>query len=170
MSRMSFTDAAERVKSGLDIVDIIQRHVILKKSGRNYMGKCPFHNDKSPSMNVSREKGIFKCFACGVGGDALTFIMRLKNQTFGEVIRELAEDQGIEIIEEGRNPEVALQQRDAKQKILDLNLTANRWFQDRLHDPAAEPIIQYLARRYPDAAMREAAISQFQIGYAPAGW
>jgi DNA primase catalytic core len=167
---MSFTDAAERVKSGLDIVDIIQRHVILKKSGRNYTGKCPFHNDKSPSMNVSREKGIFKCFACGVGGDALTFIMRLRNQTFGEVIRELAEDQGIEIIEEGRNPEVAVQQRDAKQKILDLNLTANQWFQDRLQDPASEPIMQYLTRRYPDATMRQAAISQFQLGYAPAGW
>lgn len=170
MSRLSFTDAADRVKSSLDIVDVIQRHVILKKSGRNYIGKCPFHNDKSPSMNVSREKGIFKCFSCGVGGDSLTFIMKLQNRTFGEVIRELASDQGIEIIEEGRNPEVAAQQKDAKQKILDLNTTSNRWFQDRLRDPAAHSVMEYLARRYSDPTWLQCAMNQFQLGYAPQGW
>src|SRR5690349_17469669 len=98
MTALPFSEAAERVKSSLDIIDIVQRHVVLKKSGRNYMGKCPFHNDKSPSMNVSREKGIFKCFSCGVGGDSLTFLMRLKNLTYPEVIRELAQEQGIDVI------------------------------------------------------------------------
>ena len=102
MSAIPFAEASERIKSGLDIVEVVQRHVVLKKSGRNYMGKCPFHNDKSPSMNVNREKGIFKCFACGVGGDAFTFLMKLENRSFGELIRDLAEERGIEIQRDDR--------------------------------------------------------------------
>ncbi len=170
MSRLLFTDAADRVKSSLDIVDVIQRHVILKKSGRNYMGKCPFHNDKSPSMNVSREKGIFKCFSCGVGGDALSFLMRLNNKTYGEVIRELAQDQGIDIIYEGQNADVVAAQKDTRQKILELNAAAARWFQERLTDPTAQPVLDYVAGRYPDEALRAQALSRFEVGYAPPGW
>lgn len=170
MTRMSFQDAAEAVKRHLDIVDVIQRFVMLKKSGRNYLGKCPFHNDKSPSMNVSREKGIFKCFACGAGGDTLAFLMKIENKTYGELIRDLAEDQGIDIQYEGRDPEVAATQRDAKTKILDLNSTSNAWFQARLQEPTAEPVVEYLAGRYTDALMLNEAIERFQIGYAPPGW
>jgi len=170
MSRLPFAEAAERVKSGLDIIDIIQRHVILKKSGRNYMGKCPFHNDKSPSMNVSREKGIFKCFSCGVGGDSLTFLMKIENKTYGEVIRDLAQDQGIEIAYEGQGAEAASVQRDARQKILDLNYAAAKWFEERLHEPTAQPVMHYLSSRYTNEIQCQAAIQQFQLGYAPVGW
>jgi DNA primase len=170
MSPVTFADAADRVKSSLDIIDVIQRFVILKKSGRNYMGKCPFHNDKNPSMNVSREKGIFKCFSCGVGGDSLTFLMKIENKTYGEIIRELAEEQGIDIAYDGPQADTAQVQRDAKQKILDLNYTAAQWFSERLQEPSAEPVRQYLANRYPDEALLKSAIQQFQLGYAPQGW
>lgn len=170
MSRLSFQDAAEQVKSGLDIVDIIQRHVVLKKAGRNYLGKCPFHNDKSPSMNVSREKGMFKCFACGVGGDTLSFLMRIENKTYGEVIRDLAQDRGIDIIYEGQNAEAVAEKRDIRQKILDLNTEATGWFQARLGEPTAEAVMAYFSRRYPDPETRQQALIRFQIGYAPAGW
>jgi len=170
MSRIPFADAAERVKTSLDIVDVIQRYVILKKAGRNYLGKCPFHNDKSPSMNVSREKGIFKCFACGVGGDSLTFLMKMENKSYGEMIRDLAQEQGIEIAYEGQNVEFLHTQRDARQKILDLNYVSAQWFRDRLQEPDAEPVRTYLKGRYSDDASYQAALSQFQLGYAPAGW
>jgi DNA primase catalytic core len=170
MSRVTFAEAAERVKSGLDIIDVIQRHVILKKTGRSYAGKCPFHNDKSPSMNVSREKGIFKCFSCGVGGDSLTFLMKIENKSFGEIIRDLAQEQGIEIQYEGQQAEVAQTQRDARQKIVDLNEAANQWFGQQLQAPAAQPVLGYLAGRYTDAANCQQAITNFQLGYAPPGW
>lgn len=170
MSRIPFAEAADRVKSALDIVDIIQRHVILKKAGRNYIGKCPFHNDKSPSMNVSREKGIFKCFACGVGGDSLTFLMKIENKSYGEMIRELAEEQGIEIAYEGQNLEALNTQRDARQKILDLNYVTAQWFRERLQEPTAEPVRAYLSGRYSDEAHYKFATEQFQLGYAPQGW
>ncbi|HEY9746513.1 MAG TPA: DNA primase, partial [Oculatellaceae cyanobacterium] len=170
MTQLSFQEAAERVKAGIDIIDIVQRHVILKKSGRNYTGKCPFHNDKNPSMQVSREKNVFKCFSCGVGGDALSFLMRIENKTYGEVIRELAQEQGIEILYEGRNPEAAAAQKDAKQKILELNQAATQWFQSQLDLPAGQTAANYLLSRYPDAEMLGQALERFQVGYAPEGW
>jgi DNA primase len=170
MTRLSFQEAAERVKSGLDIIDIVQRHVILKKTGRNYSGKCPFHNDKNPSMQVSREKNVFKCFSCGVGGDALSFLMRIENKTFGEVIRDLAQEQGIEILYEGRNPELVAAQKDARQKILELNQAASQWFQAQLDTDAGQGAASYLIGRYPQAEMLAQVLGRFEVGYAPDGW
>ena len=170
MSRIPFAEAADRVKSALDIVDVIQRFVILKKTGRNYSGLCPFHSDKNPSMNVSREKGIFKCFSCGVGGDSLTFLMKIENKTYGEMIRDLAQEQGIEIAYDGQNIEAANNQRDARQKILDLNYVSAQWFRERLQEPEAKPVQGYLANRYTDTTLYQQAIDHFQLGYAPPGW
>jgi DNA primase len=169
VSVVSFSEACDRIKSGLDIVEVIRRHVILKKSGRSYTGKCPFHNDKSPSMNVSQEKGIFKCFACGVGGDALTFLMKLENRSFGEVIRDLAQEQGIDIAHEGRNPvaEAAhAAQKDTKQKILELNEATGTWFQEQLATLGAP----YFSNRYPELETRQALAERFRLGLAPEGW
>lgn len=170
MSRVTFAEAAERVKGGLDIVDVIQRHVVLKKTGRSYTGKCPFHNDKSPSMNVSREKGIFKCFSCGVGGDSLTFLMKIENKTFGELIRDLAQEQGIEIQYEGQQAETVQVQRDARQKILALNEAASQWFALQLQTAAAHEVRQYLSKRYSDTQQCQQAIESFHLGYALPGW
>ncbi|MEB3287477.1 MAG: DNA primase [Vampirovibrionales bacterium] len=168
---MTFGEAADRVKQSIDIVDIIQRHVVLRKSGRNYSGLCPFHNDKNPSMNVSREKNLFKCFSCGVGGDALGFLMRLENKTYGETIRELADEQGITILSDGKSPqeaaEAAAKTKDEKQAILSLSNRSQQWFHNQLRTSLeAEPVRQYLLNRGID----EAAIHQFGFGYAPQGW
>lgn len=166
MITLSFQEAADRVKASLDIIDVIQRHVVLKKAGRNYLGLCPFHKDKHPSMNVSREKRMFKCFACGEGGDALAFLMKIENKTFGELIRDLALDQGIEIIREGQSVEAAAQARDFKSKILDLNRAAHDWFQQQLKSEAGASVREYLSRRgtTPDV------IARFGLGYALPGW
>ena len=93
----SFEEAVSLIKDRLDIVDTVSQYVVLKKSGANYWGICPFHNDKRPSMSVSPSKGIYKCFSCGAGGDALNFLVRIQNRTYKEVIFELAEKFGIEL-------------------------------------------------------------------------
>ena len=87
------------IKERLDIVDIVSEYVELKHSGSNYWGVCPFHNDTKPSLSVNSSKGIYKCFACGEGGDAIRFIMRIKNQTFRDTILELALKYKIELKE-----------------------------------------------------------------------
>ena len=93
----SFEEAVSLIKDRLDIVDVVSQYVALKKSGANYWGVCPFHNDKKPSMSVSPSKGIFKCFSCGEGGDALHFLVKIQNRAYKEVILELAEKFGIEL-------------------------------------------------------------------------
>ena len=93
----SFEEAVSLIKDRLDIVDTISQYVVLKKSGANYWGICPFHDDKHPSMSVSPSKGIYKCFSCGAGGDALNFLVRIQNREYKEVILELAEKFGIEL-------------------------------------------------------------------------
>ena len=93
----SFDEVISLIKDRLDIVDVVSQYVVLKKSGANYWGICPFHNDSKPSMSVSPSKGIYKCFSCGTGGDALNFLVRIQNREYKDVIFELAEKFGIEL-------------------------------------------------------------------------
>ena len=93
----SFEELISLIKDRLDIVDVVSEYVPLKKSGANYWGLCPFHNDKKPSMSVSPSKGIYKCFSCGAGGDALNFLVKIQNREYKDVILELAEKFGIEL-------------------------------------------------------------------------
>ncbi len=93
----SFEEVISLIKDRLDIVDVVSQYVVLKKSGANYWGLCPFHNDKKPSMSVSPSKGIYKCFSCGAGGDALNFLVKIQNREYKDVILELAEKFGIEL-------------------------------------------------------------------------
>ncbi len=86
----SFEEAVSLIKDRLDIVDTVSQYVVLKKRGANYWGICPFHDDKHPSMSVSPSKGIYKCFSCGAGGDALNFLIKIQNREFKEVVLELA--------------------------------------------------------------------------------
>ena len=80
----------EEVKNSNDIVDVISQYVNLKRSGRNYFGLCPFHNEKSPSFSVSPDKQIFHCFGCGVGGNVYTFLTKIENISFIEAVQNLA--------------------------------------------------------------------------------
>ena len=93
----SFEDVISQIKDRLDIVDVVSQYVVLKKNGANYTGLCPFHNDKHPSMSVSPSRGIYKCFSCGAGGDALNFLVKIQNREYKDVILELAEKFGIEL-------------------------------------------------------------------------
>ena len=93
----SFEELISLIKDRLDIVEVISDHVALKKSGANYWGICPFHKDSKPSMSVSPAKGIFKCFSCGTGGDALYFLSKYQNREYKEIVFELAEKFGFEL-------------------------------------------------------------------------
>ena len=93
----TYEEAVAEIKERLDIVEVVSKYVVLKKAGANYVGLCPFHQDKHPSMHVSPQRGIFKCFSCGAGGDALSFIIKIEGKEFKEVIEELAEKFGIEL-------------------------------------------------------------------------
>jgi DNA primase len=166
MKTLPFLEAAETVKSSLDIVDVVSRHVVLKKAGRNHLGLCPFHPEKSPSFNVNREKNFFKCFGCGEAGDSLTFLMKRENKTYGEIIRELAQDQGIDILPEKSNPEQYSHQQDTKQKIYSLNNTAQEWFTQQLKTSAGQGARDYLAKR----EIPETLIEGFGLGLSLPGW
>ena len=87
----------EEVAHKINIVEIINRYVPLKKSGSNYVGLCPFHNEKTPSFSVSEDKQIFHCFGCGRGGNAYKFLMEIDNITFPEAVYQLAQITGVEI-------------------------------------------------------------------------
>lgn len=163
---MSFPEAAEAVKASLDVVDIVSRQVVLKKSGRNYTGLCPFHKDTKPSFSVSAEKGIYKCFSCGEGGDALAFLMKTHSKTFAEVITEQAEEMGITIQRDRQSAESAKQQQSDRQRIEFLNQLAQQYFQAQLQAPIGQTVRDYLAER----KLPEAIIAQFGLGYAPQGW
>ena len=93
----SFEELISLIKDRLDIVDVVSHYVALKRSGANYWGLCPFHNDKKPSMSVSPSKGIYKCFSCGAGGDALNFLVKIQNREYKDVIFELADKFGFEL-------------------------------------------------------------------------
>ena len=90
-------DNKEEIKKRVDIVELISEYVTLKKAGRNYLGLCPFHKEKTPSFTVSRDKEMFHCFGCGEGGHVFTFLMKMSNMTFPEAARHLAKKAGIVI-------------------------------------------------------------------------
>ncbi len=85
----------EEIKNRVDIVDLVSEYLTLKKAGRNFTGLCPFHQEKTPSFSVNRDKQIFYCFGCGEGGNVITFLMKIADKTFPEAIEYLAEKTGV---------------------------------------------------------------------------
>ena len=118
-------EVIERIKQDNDIVDIISENVRLKKSGRNYVGLCPFHNDKSPSLSVSQEKQIYKCFSCGEAGNVITFVMKYKKLTFQEAAKYLADKAGIPL-EMGNSRESQITKK--KDLLYKVNTEAARYY------------------------------------------
>ncbi|TAG08642.1 MAG: DNA primase, partial [Sphingobacteriia bacterium] len=101
----------QQITSRIDIIDVVGEYVKLKKRGSNYLGLCPFHNEKSPSFTVSGVKEIYKCFGCGKSGNSISFLMELEKYSYVEALRWLANKYGIEIEETQVSPEQKLQQQ-----------------------------------------------------------
>ena len=161
MSEVSYQQAVEQIKNNLDIVDVISKYVVLKKTGRNFQGLCPFHNEKTPSFVVTPDKQIFKCFGCGEGGDVFTFLMKINNQTFNEVIEEQASNMGIELPK--RNLKNISIHKAEKERLYDAMEQACKFFKNNLE--SNQKALEYLEKR----GINEIAISKFSLGLAPKG-
>lgn len=159
-------DKIAEIKNAADIVEIVSEAVLLKKAGKNYLGLCPFHSEKTPSFTVSTDKQIFYCFGCGTGGNVFSFIMKQEGLSFPEAVRKLASRYGIDIPIKSLSPELKRRVGE-KESLLELNRQAMEFFQHALLNyPAGERARSYLEER----KISRKTTDDFKLGYAPAGW
>ena len=150
----------------VDIVDLIDARIPLKQAGKNYQARCPFHNEKSPSFSVNREKQFYHCFGCGASGNAISFLMDYERQTFVEAVETLAETLGIEVPKESytgdkRNQEASLQ------PLFQVQAQAAEFYARQLREhPDSARARDYLQAR----GLSTDIIQQYLLGYAPPGW
>lgn len=153
----------EEIRNAANIVDVISEYVQLRKRGRNYIGLCPFHSEKTPSFTVSDEKQIYHCFGCHNGGNVFKFLMEYKKISFIEAIQELAEQLGIEL-----NFENSFQEGQSEQEILfDINTEVARYFSNNLlNDDEGQIAREYFQKRN----IKIQTMRAFGLGYALNGW
>ncbi|MBC7542578.1 MAG: DNA primase [Candidatus Sericytochromatia bacterium] len=156
-------DALASVRDRADLLEIIGEHVVLKRIGLSYRGLCPFHGEKSPSFYVHPDKGFFRCFGCGAGGNVFTFLMRLENLSFREVAERLAERYNVVLAHEAGDDAAV---RDERKQLKELHALTQMAFARWLAGAEGAQARTYLAERGVDAPM----IERFGLGYAPAGW
>lgn len=160
MCSATFEDVVSQIKDKLDILDVISKDVILKKTGGNYWGLCPFHKEKSPSFSVNPAKGIFKCFGCGEGGDSLSYLQKTRGLSFIELIKELAADFGLELPHTHSN----VKNKDVREQMIKACSSAAEFFQHNLFASAdGASSLQYLNNRGID----EKIIKRYSLGYSP---
>ncbi len=154
-------DLIEEIRMKNDIVDVISGYVRLQKKGSSYFGLCPFHNEKSPSFSVSRDKQMYYCFGCGAGGNVFTFLMEYENFSFVEAVKFLADRAGVEL-PEMEYSKAAREKADLKATILEINKTAAKYFYAQLKSPRGEQAYTYLK----DRALSDEMITAFGLGYS----
>jgi DNA primase len=158
----------EAVKERSDIVDVVGEHVVLKKKGREFVGICPFHDDKSPSMTVSPAKQFYYCFSCGAGGNAIKFLMELQRGSFTDVVLELARKYQLPVETlDGPQQERLRQQLSRRDQLHRVLALAAGWFQAQLRSPEGEAALAYLR---DSRGLSAATLEAFQLGYAPDRW
>ena len=156
-------EVISEIKSRLDIVDVVSEQVILKKNGNRYWGLCPFHKEKTPSFSVNPQLGIYKCFGCGEGGDALSFIMKTKNMEFMDVIKDLAAKFGIEMPVTFKKNEGT---KDLKDQMMSACEKAAIFYHDFLVNHKSSEITE--ATKYlTDRSISREIIDKFTLGLAP---
>ena len=154
----------QQILSRIDIIDIVGAFVKLKKRGTNYLGLCPFHNEKSPSFTVSPAKEIYKCFGCGRSGNSISFLMEHEKYSYVEALRWLANKYNVEIEETETSPEVKAKQQVAESLHI-INAFGQKFFDNQLFntEEGNDIALSYLKHR----GFREEIIKKFQIGYSP---
>lgn len=150
----------DEIRNRNDIVDVISQYVVLKRSGRNFFGLCPFHKEKSPSFSVSPDKQIFHCFGCGVGGNVFHFVSKIENISFREALETLAEKAGVELPTLESDTDNKLLQ--LKSKVYEINKYAAEFYHENLYKPNAKPAQEYVKKRKMD----NATLKNFMIGYS----
>lgn len=158
----SFEELVTQIKDRLDILDVVSQQVILKKNGSHYWGLCPFHKEKTPSFSVNPALGIYKCFGCGAGGDAITFIMKTQNKEFIEVVREYAEKLGLELPKTFHKSE----SKELKDEMIRACAKAAEFYNLRLlmdKEPETLNVLDYLKNR----GITKEIIEKYTLGIAP---
>lgn len=156
-------ETRQRILDAADIVDVVSDFVSLKRRGANYIGLCPFHNERTPSFSVSRSRGICKCFSCGEGGSAVNFIMKIENIGYYDALKYLAHKYGIEVKEH----EVSAEEREAenrRESMMAVNTFALEHFEHNIHDTenGREIGLSYFRER----GVNDEMIKHFHLGYA----
>ena len=157
----------QELLSRVDIVDVVGRHVQLKKTGANLMGLCPFHGEKSPSFSVSPSKQFYYCFGCGASGDAVRFLTEHTGASFREAVADLAQQVGLQVPDDERNPEEraqAARQKEQQASLTDVLARAADHYRKQLR--ASPRAIDYLKGR----GLTGEIAARFGLGYAPDGW
>ena len=154
----SSRDQIEEIKSRLDIVDVIGKYLPLKKAGKNYTAKCPFHTEKTPSFMVSPELQRYKCFGCGENGDIFTFVQKIENIDFPEALEKLAKEAGITLTRQKANTFF--------ERLEEINRKATIYFYKQLKEPKNIQALHYVKE---ERGITDESIKNFGIGYAPGG-
>ena len=157
-------EVIQEVLSATDIVNLVGSYVHLKRAGRGYMGLCPFHKEKSPSFHVSEDKQLYHCFGCGVGGNAIHFVMAAENLDFVESLKYLADNSGI-ILPEPNEVSRDKERHDMKKKMYEANLAVAKFFRDMLGADVGAGAREYVEKRGLEAS----TVAHFGMGYAPDG-
>ena len=159
MARYS-EEILNEVRQSNDIVDVISQYVHLKRSGRNFFGLCPFHNEKSPSFSVSPDKQIFHCFGCGVGGNVITFVSQIEGLNFVETVQMLAERANIQLPTLQNNGDT--QREILKDKVYKVNEFTAEYYHQNLYKPQAKMAQEYVKKRQ----LTNETLKSFRIGFS----
>ena len=160
---MAFPESfLQELKMRNDITEIVSSYVSLKRRGRNMVGLCPFHGEKTPSFNVYTENGSFYCFGCGVGGDVITFIMKIENLDYVDAVKFLAQRAGMEIPENSYDDSMS----KLRTRVFEANREAARYYYSILCSPKGKSGLDYFHSR----ALSDRTIRHFGLGFADDDW
>ncbi|MBW4568604.1 MAG: DNA primase [Tolypothrix carrinoi HA7290-LM1] len=160
-------DTIDEIKQRADIVDVVSEYVVLRKRGKDFVGLCPFHDEKTPSFTVSQTKQMYYCFGCQAGGNAIKFLMELGKRSFAEVVLDLARRYQVPVQTLLPEQRQELQrQLSLREQLYEVLASTTQFYQHALRQPPGEKAIEYLR----DRLFKEETIQQFGLGYAPSGW
>ncbi|WP_392480530.1 DNA primase [Nostoc sp. C110] len=161
-------DTIEEVKLRADIVDVVSEYVVLRKRGKDFVGLCPFHDEKSPSFTVSQTKQMYYCFGCQAGGNAIKFVMELGKRSFADVVLDLARRYQVPVqtLEPEQRQELQ-RQLSLREQLYEVLAMSAQFYQHALRQSQGQKALQYLQS---NRQLKEETIQQFGLGYAPAGW
>ncbi|MDJ0619909.1 MAG: DNA primase [Calothrix sp. MO_192.B10] len=161
-------DTIEEVRQRADIYDVVSEYVVLRKRGKDFVGLCPFHNEKTPSFTVSQTKQMYYCFGCQAGGNAIKFLMELEKTSFTEVVLDLARRYQVPVkTSEFEQTQELQRQLSLREQLYEVLALVRQFYQHALKQPQGEKALNYLLS---DRQLSEFTIQQFGLGYAPAGW
>lgn len=161
-------ETIEEVKQRADIVDVISGRVVLRKRGKEFVGLCPFHDEKSPSFTVNQAKQMYYCFGCGAGGNAFKFLMELEKRSFSEVVLDLAKTYQVQVktVEPEHRQELQ-RQISLREQLYEISALTAKFYEHALRQTQGQETLAYLKS---NRQLSEETIQQFQLGYAPQGW